>query len=1211
MAGDSTERLAYSGNAVHHGRGLPLTDNLVGLRQEGNTTLYDEVYADSRFSLRGVALGTGGVDPSTNAVPTYSQSPSSLVIDVLNSDSSPTSSSSSSSSSSSLPTSVVGAAWGRGVCEWIRACDREEYTGAPDKQPANCGRWRAEGLCDSVHDSVISYMQRECAHTCSGWSGPGGELPGSPCSAALNGAASVSGWCFEAAGGSLQCGRMTALFGREEHSDASPRAILPSSVGPDAVFRCPRGAPVTSFGRHLIARPLVAGCAISTDLEYDLQAEIHVPDACHVVADYPDPARIGCMVPSAFDFNPSAVQPAPCAFGVVGCLSPTALNYNPQATIAPSSSEDACVEPVYGCTVDAASYAGVDRDTPGYRSGYVGTPRNGIIPYPEYQAVLNFDPAANAMLPAADGGAASDSCVVAVEGCRDSHAVNYDAAANVDSLGWCVLQRPSPDEVAYHGASRCMMPADYPSLLGRNHSRQKLAGVSHNPNATFHRLEDCVIELHGCMSPTALNFDPHATVARPEWCWEPREGCLNPGAVNFNCTTNSSAAAVASAIDTAALNGETWGGCGERVTIHNETLCRFYLPPPPPPPPPPFAPMHSGAGLLYTLTLRMTVAEDCETFGDVNTTSFNGTVQTNFTNAAGENVSRSEHVVTVIEVDRKQLHSDRVADATGQLVVRPWYCDFRCGPDPEQRVHTTAACGSTVLTSVVWGLNATELAIAHEGWAKATRSLAAASAWFGLDVLSVEPANETYTVLPAPPGPPGPDHTLAIAVGVLGGLVAIGMAVCAALLAMRRRRRLEELRIAAEEEAERNKEYMTPRSSARARFGTSPAPAWLRKGSASGGHTARVHPPDGDGDGDGAGDGGYEGGVTPGMAAHMTRMALEASAASAERESPEFSLCVVTPLGGAAAAAAAAAAAPDSDGSSVRVSPSVSPPVDMSPEAVASRRARLGKAAGVFVSAGGGLGDGPGPAGASGGGVAFSIGDGGDDDCNDGDEAAAAAVADGEAMARAAVAAAAAPQQSAEQAAAEVRRWLAMGQPPMPSLAPTEVRAPARRLSEKVVLGDAKAVDAFIREGAAAAASGGGVEGTGGNVAVGGVAGSDCVDDGGAAAAGSGGASAVVVCGASGGGAVAAARGGAGAANDADEAAARQHATTAWLQKLGLPQYAPSFARESMEPNLIASVLREDGKQAAHELLQALGVGFLGHRLRMISALAKVDVVEV
>ena len=35
------------------------------------------------------------------------------------------------------------------------------------------------------------------------------------------------------------------------------------------------------------------------------------------------------------------------------------------------------------------------------------------------------------------------------------------------------------------------------------------------------------------------------------------------------------------------------------------------------------------------------------------------------------------------------------------------------------------------------------------------------------------------------------------------------------------------------------------------------------------------------------------------------------------------------------------------------------------------------------------------------------------------------------------------------------------------------------------------------------------------------------------------------------------------------------------------------------------------GKQAAHELLQALGVGFLGHRLRMISALAKVDVVEV
>ena len=451
------ERVAYSGTTLQ-GRGLPLTDRLVGLRQEGNSTLYHEVYADSRFSLRGAALGPGGVDPATNAVPTYSLSPS-LALDVLNSD-----------PSSSMPTSVAGAAWGRGVCEWIRACDRDEYTGADDAQPAaTCGAWRAAGLCDSAHASVLAYMQTECAHTCSGWSGPGGELAGSPCAAPLNGAASVRGWCFEAAGGSLQCGRMTSLFGRDA-KDADSPTILPSSVGgAGTVFRCPRGAPVTSLGRHLIARPLVAGCAISTDPEYDLQAEIHLPGACHVSADYPDAARIGCMVPSAYDFNPSAVQIGPCAFGVVGCLSPTALNYNTQATIAPpasssassasSSAADACVEPIFGCTVDAEPYAGVDPATPGHRSGSVGTPSGGVVPYPEYPAVLNYDPLANAMLPATDGPVpprSSGSCAVAVEGCRDEHAVNYDPHANVDSGGWCVPARPTPEEVALQGASRCM-----------------------------------------------------------------------------------------------------------------------------------------------------------------------------------------------------------------------------------------------------------------------------------------------------------------------------------------------------------------------------------------------------------------------------------------------------------------------------------------------------------------------------------------------------------------------------------------------------------------------------------------------------------------------------------------------------------------------------------------------------------------------------------
>ena len=83
-----------------------------------------------------------------------------------------------------------------------------------------------------------------------------------------------------------------------------------------------------------------------------------------------------------------------------------------------------------GCTLRPEGYAGVAGDTPGYKSLYVGVPREGVgvVAWPSYGSVLNYDPMATTL----------DGCVPAIEGCMDSAALNYDADATIDSNGWCV-----------------------------------------------------------------------------------------------------------------------------------------------------------------------------------------------------------------------------------------------------------------------------------------------------------------------------------------------------------------------------------------------------------------------------------------------------------------------------------------------------------------------------------------------------------------------------------------------------------------------------------------------------------------------------------------------------------------------------------------------------------------------------------------------------
>ena len=212
-------------------------------------------------------------------------------------------------------------------------------------------------------------------------------------------------------------------------------------------------------------------------------------------------------------------------------------------------------------------YAGVNADTPFYRSRAVGVTGVGAVAWPAYRSVLNYDPRANALR----------GCRVAVEGCMDSSAANYDRLATADSNDWCVARRAG-----------CMMmppPGDAPAG----------AALNYDPNATVPDLSACVLRVRGCTSPTALNYRSRATEEDGS-CYEPVDGCLDPEALNFECAATAAADAAdasfatpatpatpASSTSSTSSASSASTHCGAslpRATVHDQASCRY--PPPPP-----------------------------------------------------------------------------------------------------------------------------------------------------------------------------------------------------------------------------------------------------------------------------------------------------------------------------------------------------------------------------------------------------------------------------------------------------------------------------------------------------------------------------------------------------------------------------------------------------------------------------------------------------
>jgi hypothetical protein len=327
-----------------------------------------------------------------------------------------------------------------------------------------------------------------------------------------------AGYCYESSAGTLECGRTASTHNRFSNVEVGTY---------DPIVRCPRGAAAVNGlpanSQVVVKRLLIAGCMIATDASFSASAEVHVPQMCTTPAEY----KKGCLFPGASNYAPGSLQTGFCQYETYGCTTPTALNYNSKAT---SNPYNACIMPVTGCTLPGSGYEGVATDTPRYKGLFVGVPlRNvGVLAAPFYGTVINSQKGFANVL---------QNCQVAIEGCMDEQAVNYDSRANVNSNTWCIPKIPG-----------CMMHK---------------TTINFDPSNTVHRKRQCVLYHVGCMDPAAINYDSHATVEGV--CYSPLPGCLDKEALNFGCANNG----LSTCSDPSSSTLET------DVTVHSIFLCTF------------------------------------------------------------------------------------------------------------------------------------------------------------------------------------------------------------------------------------------------------------------------------------------------------------------------------------------------------------------------------------------------------------------------------------------------------------------------------------------------------------------------------------------------------------------------------------------------------------------------------------------------------------
>jgi len=171
----------------------------------------------------------------------------------------------------------------------------------------------------------------------------------------------------------------------------------------------------------------------------------------------------------------------------------------------------------------------------------------------------------------------------------DATALNYNAAATVNTYTWCV-----PKVVG------CMLPS-YATLTSatavggtRTHTLDG-GSTTFAVGATVNSKALCVNYRAGCTNANATNYDVKATVDDGSCFMKCIKGCLNKGALNFNCTSLDFFAAC------------TYTDRALVPTEHLADMCNFYYSPPPVASPA-FPPLSNGARVKKSVKMTIKAA---------------------------------------------------------------------------------------------------------------------------------------------------------------------------------------------------------------------------------------------------------------------------------------------------------------------------------------------------------------------------------------------------------------------------------------------------------------------------------------------------------------------------------------------------------------------------------------------------------------------------
>jgi len=226
----------------------------------------------------------------------------------------------------------------------------------------------------------------------------------------------------------------------------------------------------------------IVGCMVTSSVFFDPDATFN--DACRCSGGTCDGSHrrlthtVGCIDPTASDYNPTAVYHGACHYDVIGCTDSTAVNYLHAATT--EASPSGCEFPTVGCTVATGT--------------------------------LNYDSLADELA----------GCVYIVTGCTDSGASNFVAAANQDdgSCRFDVYGCLDPNSFNFDSlatiASACnlVVPGCMDSLA---ETYAPDANVSPDAIPSWytgsHYSPLCTYTVSGCLYPGASNYDSLATIS--------------------------------------------------------------------------------------------------------------------------------------------------------------------------------------------------------------------------------------------------------------------------------------------------------------------------------------------------------------------------------------------------------------------------------------------------------------------------------------------------------------------------------------------------------------------------------------------------------------------------------------------------------------------------------------------------------------------------